>query len=160
GGHARLAVECDGDEFHGIDQYEHDTRRQRMLERCGWVFYRIRAAEFYANKESALKNLWLMLEERNIFPQPESSGATGKETTINHKRVEIGDTVVYTKEDESDSERQALITQERSDPELGAINIKTPIAQALLGASIGEVVLAKLPMGNVRILIKEIKKNV
>lgn len=160
GGQARLAVECDGDEFHGADRYPQDMQRQRMLERCNWVFYRIRASEFYANKENALKNLWLMLEERNILPQYERQEDVSEEPTINPEKVGVGDTVVYTKEDEPDSERQALITQERSNPELGAININTPIAQALLGASVGEVVLAKLPMGDVRLRIKEIKRYV
>jgi very-short-patch-repair endonuclease len=68
GGCARLAVECDGDEWHGVDRYEADMQRQRILERCGWVFFRIRASEFYANKEKALKGLWQMLEDRQIYP--------------------------------------------------------------------------------------------
>ena len=33
-----LAVECDGDEWHGPDRYEEDAARQRDLERCGWEF--------------------------------------------------------------------------------------------------------------------------
>lgn len=32
---ARLAVECDGDEWHGAEQYERDMARQRQLERAG-----------------------------------------------------------------------------------------------------------------------------
>ena len=32
---SRLAVECDGDIWHGMDHYEEDMARQRMLERCG-----------------------------------------------------------------------------------------------------------------------------
>jgi very-short-patch-repair endonuclease len=69
GGRARLAVECDGDKFHGADQYEQDMQRQRMLERCGWIFFRVRASQFYANKQTALRNLWGMLDERGILPQ-------------------------------------------------------------------------------------------
>lgn len=42
GGQARLAVECDGDEWHGLDRYEEDIQRQRQLERCGWEFFRVR----------------------------------------------------------------------------------------------------------------------
>ena len=68
GGRARLAVECDGDKFHGLEQYEQDMHRQRILERCGWVFYRIRACEYYANKHRALEDLWELLEERGIYP--------------------------------------------------------------------------------------------
>lgn len=67
GGQARLAVECDGDHWHGADRYEDDMQRQRQLERCGWEFFRVRESAFYANKESALAGLWQALEERDIF---------------------------------------------------------------------------------------------
>jgi len=68
GGNARLAVECDGDEWHGADRYEEDMQRQRQLERCGWEFFRIRESAFYSNRENALQGLWRALEEREIFP--------------------------------------------------------------------------------------------
>ena len=68
GGQARLAIECDGDNWHGADRYEEDMQRQRQLERCGWEFFRVRASAFYADKNAALKELWSMLEERGIFP--------------------------------------------------------------------------------------------
>src|SRR5262249_53499745 len=32
----RLAIECDGDRFHGPEQWRDDMRRQRVLERAGW----------------------------------------------------------------------------------------------------------------------------
>jgi len=68
GGHARLAVECDGDHWHGIDDYEADMHRQRQLERAQWEFFRVRESMFYANKTDALKGLWELLEARNILP--------------------------------------------------------------------------------------------
>lgn len=68
GGNARLAVECDGDEWHGADRYEKDIQRQRQLERCGWEFFRIRESAFYSNRASALGGLWRALEERGIVP--------------------------------------------------------------------------------------------
>jgi very-short-patch-repair endonuclease len=68
GGNARLAVECDGDKWHGPDRYEEDMQRQRQLERCGWEFYRVREAAFYSNRIEAMGGLWSMLEERDIFP--------------------------------------------------------------------------------------------
>ena len=68
GGNARLAVECDGDAWHGPDEYEADMFRQRQLERCGWEFVRIRESAFNLNREEALQGLWRALEERNIFP--------------------------------------------------------------------------------------------
>ena len=68
GGEARLAIECDGDNWHGADRYEADMERQRQLERCGWEFFRVRESAFYSNKENALAGLWQALEERDIFP--------------------------------------------------------------------------------------------
>ncbi len=63
-----LAVECDGDHWHGPDRYEADMQRQRQLERCGWEFFPVRESAFYSNKEDALKPLWRVLEERGIIP--------------------------------------------------------------------------------------------
>jgi very-short-patch-repair endonuclease len=68
GGKARLAIECDGDEWHAAEQYEADMQRQRQLERCGWEFFRVRESAFYSNREGALEGLWRALEERGIFP--------------------------------------------------------------------------------------------
>ena len=68
GEQAQLAVECFGDRWHGIDNYEADMQRQRQLERCGWEFFIIRESTFYVNQEKALDPLWQMLEERDIFP--------------------------------------------------------------------------------------------
>jgi len=69
GGRARLAVECDGDKWHGADRYEADMQRQRQLERCGWEFFRVRESAFYTDKDVSLQGLWSMLEERGIFPK-------------------------------------------------------------------------------------------
>jgi very-short-patch-repair endonuclease len=69
GGQSRLAVECDGDNWHGTDRYEEDMQRQRQLERCGWEFFRVRGSAFYTDKVKALEHLWAMLEERGIYPE-------------------------------------------------------------------------------------------
>jgi len=74
GGTSRLAVECDGDNWHGPEKYEEDMNRQRQLERCGWNFFRIRESTFYADKNNALKQLWHLLEERGIYPLSLKSG--------------------------------------------------------------------------------------
>jgi len=68
GGGSRLAVECDGDAFHDAEHYEQDMERQKILERCGEVFFRIRECEFYSNKEAVLSRLWRVLEDRGISP--------------------------------------------------------------------------------------------
>ena len=64
----QLAVECDGDHWHGRDQYAADMERQRMLERCGWHFFRIRESRYYADPDKSLEPLWTLLEQQGILP--------------------------------------------------------------------------------------------
>jgi very-short-patch-repair endonuclease len=62
----RLAVECDGDTWHGPENYEHDMARQRQLERAGFVFIRIRASEFYLGRPEALSETLTTCKELGI----------------------------------------------------------------------------------------------
>jgi very-short-patch-repair endonuclease len=73
GGEAQLAVECDGDYWHGRDAYAADMQRQRKLERCGWTFFRVRESYYYANPDQALEPLWDLLERMGITPLTEDS---------------------------------------------------------------------------------------
>jgi very-short-patch-repair endonuclease len=82
GGRARLAVECDGDEWHGSDRYEADMQRQRQLERSNWEFFRVRECVFYSNKEDALQALWRALEARGIAP------GAGEDQPLEHDEAE------------------------------------------------------------------------
>jgi very-short-patch-repair endonuclease len=64
----RLAVECDGDEWHGPDRYEQDMARQRDLERAGWQFARIRGGDFYRDRERSMEPVWAELDRLGIQP--------------------------------------------------------------------------------------------
>ncbi len=57
----KIAIECDGDKWHGPEQHQNDIMRQKVLERCGWQFFRIRGYEYYTNREKALGPLWNMI---------------------------------------------------------------------------------------------------
>jgi len=65
---ARIAVECDGDEWHGPEQYEQDMARQRQLERAGWTFVRVRESDFYADRQRAIRAVVEACEELGIRP--------------------------------------------------------------------------------------------
>jgi superfamily I DNA and/or RNA helicase/very-short-patch-repair endonuclease len=54
----KIAIECDGDNWHGPEQFQSDLVRQKVLERCGWQFFRVRGYEYYSNREKALEPLW------------------------------------------------------------------------------------------------------
>jgi len=61
GGGRRLAVECDGDRYHPINQIPEDMARQEILERLGWTFHRIS---------------WV-----RVFPKPRCRDATPVQST-------------------------------------------------------------------------------
>jgi very-short-patch-repair endonuclease len=63
---SRLAVECDGEKYHGPEQWDADRARQKVLERAGWTFVRIRGSAFYRNPAKSLEPLWAKLDELEI----------------------------------------------------------------------------------------------
>ena len=65
---ARLAIECDGDEFHGPDRWTADMRRQRVLERAGWTFWRCFASTWSMRKDEVLQDLFDRLTAMGIEP--------------------------------------------------------------------------------------------
>ena len=52
-----------------MEKIEQDMERQRVLERAGWCFLRIRGSVFYRDPEKALKVLWDKLEQLDIKPK-------------------------------------------------------------------------------------------
>lgn len=65
---SRLAIECDGDRYHGPEQWDSDMRRQRILERAGWKFWRSFASTFVLHKEQVVAELIATLTELDIHP--------------------------------------------------------------------------------------------
>ena len=64
----RLAIECDGDRFHGPGQWQDDMVRQRVLERAGWTFWRCFASSFVRRREAVLADLMQALQKLGIEP--------------------------------------------------------------------------------------------
>jgi very-short-patch-repair endonuclease len=75
---ARMAIECDGDKYHGPDKWEDDMQRQRVLERAGWIFWRCFASVFIRRREEVLTELLHALAERGIEPM----GAEGAPRSV------------------------------------------------------------------------------
>jgi very-short-patch-repair endonuclease len=65
---ARLAIECDGDAFHGPERWQQDVQRQRVLERAGWVFWRCFASTWTLHRDEVLAELLSRLAELGIAP--------------------------------------------------------------------------------------------
>jgi very-short-patch-repair endonuclease len=83
GSDTRLAVECDGDEFHGPERWQHDTARQRVLERAGWTFWRCFASTWTLRKEEVFAELLERLGALGIEP----IGALERAPSLVEKRV-------------------------------------------------------------------------
>lgn len=82
-GDTRLAIECDGDEFHGPDRWQHDMDRQRVLERAGWTFWRCFASTWLLHREEVFAELLDRLSIIGIEPL----GAIERSPTLVEKRV-------------------------------------------------------------------------
>src|SRR5690606_27870902 len=83
----RLAVECDGDRFHGPGQWADDMMRQRVLERAGWTFWRCFASSFVRRREEVLADLLQTLERLGIAPLGAES--VDNSTWVHTKEVDL-----------------------------------------------------------------------
>jgi very-short-patch-repair endonuclease len=68
GSDVRLAIECDGDDYHGPDRWQHDMSRQRVLERAGWVFWRCFASTWTQRNDEVFADLLERLATMGIEP--------------------------------------------------------------------------------------------
>jgi len=82
-GDNRLAIELDGDEYHGPDRWPHDMNRQRVLERAGWVFWRCFASTWSLRKDDVLQELLERLTALGI----EQTGAMEHAPSLVEKRI-------------------------------------------------------------------------
>lgn len=64
----RLAVECDGDRNVSAQQWTDTMRRQRILERAGWSFWRVFQAHYEADPQKIQKDLLEKLDESGVMP--------------------------------------------------------------------------------------------
>lgn len=62
----RLAIECDGDRWHGPDVWYQDRARQEVLERSGWTFERIRGSAYFRDPHAAMTPVWKHLDALGI----------------------------------------------------------------------------------------------
>lgn len=68
----QVAIECDGDRFHGMDKIPEDMARQAVLERAGWRFIRVRGTRFYRAPEETTG--WIVDELRHLGVAPMHDG--------------------------------------------------------------------------------------
>jgi very-short-patch-repair endonuclease len=82
----RLAIECDGDRFHGPGQWSDDMTRQRVLERAGWTFWRCFASSWARRRDEVVGDLLQTLEALGI--EPLGSEAVDNTVWVHYKEVD------------------------------------------------------------------------
>jgi very-short-patch-repair endonuclease len=84
----RLAVECDGDRYHGPDQWSRDMARQRVLERVGWRFWRCWGSDFALDPDGCLADLIDRLNREGIETTAEEASI---ETYVERRVVRVSE---------------------------------------------------------------------
>lgn len=82
----RLAIECDGDRFHGPGQWPADMARQRVLERAGWTFWRCFASSFVRRRDEVVDDLLKTLDRLGI--EPLGSESVDNSTWVHTREVD------------------------------------------------------------------------
>ncbi|MCW5625944.1 MAG: hypothetical protein KIT73_14625, partial [Burkholderiales bacterium] len=82
---ARLAIACDGDRGEDPALWLQDLRRQRTLERVGWVFWRCFASVWACRPESVLRSLEAVLRTHAV--EPGESGGALSASLVEHRVV-------------------------------------------------------------------------
>ena len=77
----QLAVECDGDAWHGPEAYERDMARQRQIARAGLTFVRIPESEFYADRTRSIQQVIEECDRLDIRPTDEFQETTSQDPT-------------------------------------------------------------------------------
>jgi transcription elongation GreA/GreB family factor/very-short-patch-repair endonuclease len=104
----KIAIECDGDLFHGPEQFMNDLLRQRVLERCGWQFFRVRGADYYSNRISSLSQLWKILDDNSDSNSNKTNYTQNPKDNFNSD--EIIETRIQNDSDESEVVLEKTVT--------------------------------------------------
>jgi very-short-patch-repair endonuclease len=118
GMNGKLAIECDGDHWHGASQYEKDMARQRELERCGWEFWRVRGGAFYRDPEKALLSLWELLHKKGIHPEGYQSIQSEVEPNSTEYNPSVEDDLKDTSLKETPQKESLLFPENKNDDDI------------------------------------------
>lgn len=78
----RVAIECDGDRYHGPDKWPDDMMRQRVLERSGWTVWRCFASRFVRNRDEVVEELVGFLSSMGIEPISDGDSWVSRHTEL------------------------------------------------------------------------------
>lgn len=119
----RLAVECDGDKFHGAEQWDNDIRRQRVLERLGWSFWRVRASAYYLDRQAAMAPLWERLQTMRARAEAAAARkAQQAERAALERARRAAESTSYPVVDSHNGHRAEHFNGEDADPDLATVD--------------------------------------
>ncbi|PZA11562.1 DNA helicase [Rhodopseudomonas palustris] len=154
-GDRRLAIECDGDKYHGAEKWADDMSRQRVLERVGWRFWRCWASSFIVDPDGCMADLFQILDSNGIRPMTiespseryaeqrvvdariqsrHSSGEVSKARERPEGGIEVGDRIVVRYLDDNKT-ASFVLSQDRHDPVNGVISVGTAFGRQMVGFS-------------------------
>ena len=83
----RLAIECDGDRYHTLDNLMEDNARQALLERLGWMSVRIRGSESFRYPDQATEPVFRRLRELGIPPERDQVPSDDSFAAVGDQRI-------------------------------------------------------------------------
>jgi very-short-patch-repair endonuclease len=167
------AIECDGASYHsGASVRDRDRIRQEILESLGWKgrIWRIWSTDWFRNALAETDRLVQFLEALKAQPlhddfvleEPKSADEVMAlddyptaltpdvdnlvfEDAEGDLEVDVGDLVSYVSVDAPNNIIAVRLTARQSNLELGFVAVNTPLGEALIGSTIGEIVVLRVP---------------
>ena len=180
------AIECDGATYHsGVSVRDRDRIRQEILESLGWKnrIWRIWSTDWFKDpgretakliaflkelKATPLDGAYFVQQEEIVIPPTEPPGEATQltlerlgvklETEEDELEIEVGDKCSYYQPASPEWVTIVTITTGQNNPNAGLISEKHPLAQALLGAHIGDKVFLTDEKGQRTYIVKKIIK--
>jgi very-short-patch-repair endonuclease len=154
-GERRLAIECDGDKYHGPERWADDMKRQRVLERVGWRFWRCWASSYTLDPDGCIADListldllgvkpiegdskpYLYTEHRvsaskdQLLAEAESAALQSSKPSLG---IQIGDRVVIRYLDDNKL-TSIVLSRDRDDITTGHVSAFSPLGKQLIGCN-------------------------
>lgn len=169
------AIECDGASYHtGVSVRDRDRIRQEILEGLGWKgrIWRIWSTDWFRNplaetarllqfldglKAQPLPEEYALVEAVEAEPTPiaravpaqESLEQSAKDIVFDDEdddlEVAMGDLVTYAPTASPAAATSVRITARQTNLEAGLVAENTPLGDVLMGATVGETVVLRVP---------------
>lgn len=111
-------------------------------------------AEFHAAKEAQSK----LMERIGKLQEQLGRAQVVDESEIDSSKAYLGATVKVRNHKSNREVTYTLVSPVESDAASGKISIKSPVGQALAGKSVGEMAIAKVPAGDLKLEVLDITR--